>query len=53
MAALAAVRKGEVGLMRMGTYNPFSGDGRVHWKDPKPKEGHAFDLRELTRLATC
>ena len=38
MAALAAVRKGEVGQMRMGTYNPFSGDGRVHWKDPKPKE---------------
>lgn len=35
MAALAAVRKGEVGQMRWGTYGY---GGQVHWKDPEPKE---------------
>ena len=33
MAAYAAVSNGESGFMRMGTYNPYSGDGKVRWKD--------------------
>ena len=33
MAALAAVRWGESGFMRMGTFNYSGGDGKIHWKD--------------------
>ena len=33
MAAYAAVRRARSGFMRMGTYNPYSGDGKVRWKD--------------------
>ena len=38
MAAYAAVQKGESGFMRMGTYNPYSGDGKVRWKDEPRKQ---------------
>ena len=45
MAALAAVRKGEVGQLHWGTYC-LTGDGRVHWKDPKPKERSRLRIHE-------
>lgn len=31
---LAATRRPQ---MRVGTYNPMGGDGRIHWKDEEPK----------------
>ena len=39
MACLAAVQRGKSGFMRMGTYNPSGGDGKVHWRD-QPKQPH-------------
>ena len=38
MAALAAVQKGESGFLRVGTYNPSGGDGKVHWKDQQKQQ---------------
>ena len=50
MAAYAAVSNGESGFMRMGTYNPYSGDGKVRWKDDTKQRIRVVRISEKEAL---
>ena len=50
MAAYAAVSNGESGFMRMGTYNPYSGDGKVRWKDDTKQRIRVVKVSEKEAL---